>query len=219
MAADFGKRFKELLEQAHRIEAGKKQQHSEFSGAGFAIDDHEYLNWKVKVRHLLVSACGEKSQHITEFNKAEPVSMYSSEYEAFKRLMAVFLAAKEDYEGGYLNTIRYLIQAEVFESELEQAEELFKSGYIAAAAVISRVVLETGVRQLCTDNGIGHGKLDKMNADLAKAGVYNSLTQKQVTSHAAVGNAAAHGKTSEYTSTDVQHMIQGIRSFLAIHLT
>jgi hypothetical protein len=54
-----------------------------------------------------------------------------------------------------------------------------------AAAVIAGTVLETALRQLC---------LDRMNADLAKAGVYNSLMQKRITALAAIRNRAAHGK-------------------------
>jgi hypothetical protein len=91
------------------------------------------------------------------------------------RQQAVLLAAKDDYDGGYLNKIRDLIQAEVFESELEQAQELFRADYLSAAAVIAGVVLETTLRRMCQDHGINLAKLDKMNADLAKAGVYNSV--------------------------------------------
>jgi hypothetical protein len=66
-----------------------------------------------------------------------------------------------------------------------------------AAAVIAGTVLETALRQLC---------LDRMNADLAKAGVYNSLMQKRITALAAIRNRAAHGKPNEFTRDDVSAM-------------
>lgn len=123
------------------------------------------------------------------------------------------MAAKEDFEGGYLVSVRNLIQAEVAGGEIEQATELWDSGYTTAAAVVAGVVLETTLRTLCEANGLSIGKLDKMNADLAKAGVYNSLKQKSITSLAAVRNSAAHGKTDEFTAQDVKAMIADVQRF------
>ena len=115
-----------------------------------------------------MSACGESSQHFLEFLKNEEIRAYDTNLSAFKRLKAVFQAAKEDFNGGYLVSVKRLVQAEVFDSELEQATELLKSGYKLASAVIAGVVLETALRDLCDQEGLSHGKLDKMNSDLAK---------------------------------------------------
>jgi hypothetical protein len=41
-------------------------------------------------------------------------------------------------------------------------------------------VLETGLRETCADNAIETGKLYKMNADLANAGINNKLVQKRI---------------------------------------
>jgi hypothetical protein len=141
------------------------------------------------------------------------------EAELFSRLKAVLLAAKEDYEGGYLHKIRNLIQADVFDSELEQAGELLASGYKTPAAVIAGIVLETSLRQMCQDNGLPTGKLDKMNADLAKAGVYSKLVQKQITALADIRNNAAHGHDDQFIEGDVTNMIRDVRSLLASCLT
>ncbi|MGG6240079.1 DUF4145 domain-containing protein [Nodosilinea sp. AN01ver1] len=135
-----------------------------------------------------------------------------------KRLKAIFLAAKEDFEGGYLSSMRALVQAEVFDSELEQANELLNSGYFTAAAVVAGVLLETALRELCEKEGISVGKLDKMNADLAKAGVYNKLIQKRITALADIRNSAAHGKVNEFVEQDVTDMIRYVSLFLASHL-
>ena len=56
-------------------------------------------------------------------------------------------------------------------------------------------------------------KLDTMNADLAKAGVYNLLKQKQITALADLRNKAAHG-LGGFTSKDVESMIQDVRRFM-----
>ena len=214
----FEKRFSELESQITALEATKVVKQSDFSGTYPSIDSNSLLGWEVKAKSLISNVCGDKSHHMSAFLEAEKPRSYSNNFEALQRVKAVFLAAKEDYEGGYLNTVRNLVQAEVFGSELEQASELLAAGYAPAAAVIAGVVLETNVRNLCTDHGIAHGKLDKMNADLAKAGLYNSIQQKRITAMAGIRNAAAHGNTAEFNAGDVKGMIDDVERFLASNL-
>lgn len=213
------KRFSELEEQLEAIAASKTSGANPLTGATSTyVDQNALLSWKVKAKTLLTNTCGESSQQLVSFIAAEKAPGFATNYEILKQLRAVFLAVKEDFEGGYLNTVRNLVQAEVFGSELEQANELLSAGYASAAAVIAGVVLETTVRNLCTDRGIDHGKLDKMNADLAKAGVYNLIQQKRITAIAGLRNAAAHGNVDEFKPSDVKGMIEDVERFLAAHL-
>ncbi|WP_028571651.1 DUF4145 domain-containing protein [Desulfonatronum lacustre] len=210
-------RFDQLLSELPAIESTIQRRQSEY-GDYTVMDDEKALTWKVKAKNLLVATCGEESQHYREFTKAEEINSYESISDPFKRMKAVFIAAMDDYKGGYLTSIKNLIQADVFDSELEQASELLSSGYKLAAAVIAGVVLETTLRDLCNREGIITGKLDKMNADLAKAGIYNKLQQKRITALADIRNSAAHGKPEEFTESDVENMIRDIEQFLAIQL-
>ena len=213
----YRKRFQELADQLVDIEKRKNPYNRTLviGENNDYVDDAIILNWKVKVRNLLDKVCGEHSQHFRQFEKNENSSFYTN-YENLRNLKAVFQAAREDFEGGYLLSIRSLVQAEVFDSELEQAEELLKNGYVIAAAVIAGVVLETALRELCNRQSpqIGHGKLNKMNEDLAKTGVYNKLVQKLITTLADIRNSAAHGKHQEFEQQDVVFMIQEVRRFL-----
>jgi hypothetical protein len=181
----FKRRFDELLVQVDDLENAKW---TNSSGRDY-VDDEVLLGWRVKVRNLLSQACGEKSEHYQQFVQVEGERvMMSTNHDQMKRLKAVFLAAKEDYEGGYTRSTRSLVHAELFEDELEQAKELLAQGYKAASAVVAGVVLETTLRKLCGDKGIPVKtldgkpvKLDKMNADLAKDGLYDKLVMKRVT--------------------------------------
>jgi len=85
------------------------------------MDDELALTWKVKAKNLLVSTCGKESQHYEEFIEAEKLNTHESSSAPFKRIKAVFTAAMDNYQGGYLVSVKNLIQAEVFDSELEQA--------------------------------------------------------------------------------------------------
>lgn len=213
------KRFDELASQLAALEASRTIYYDNDSGqTKGSVDGNALLEWKVKVRNLLSRVCGTDSQHFEQFKENE-TGFYSSSYDILLSLKAVFVAAKEDFEGGYLSTTRSLVQAEVFDNELEQARELQSNGYIAAAAVVAGVVLETTLRELCDRESLSHGKLDKMNADLTKSGVYNKLVQKRVTAIAAIRNSAAHGDTAAFSSNDVEDMIRYVERFIAEHLT
>lgn len=215
----FKKRFSELAEQLEAVAAAKTSSANPVTGsASIYVDQNALLNWKVKAKTLLINTCGEPSHHLTSFIAAERSTGYGTNYDILKKLRAVFLAVQEDFEGGYLNSLRNLVQAEVFSNELEQAEELLGRGYATAAAVIAGVVLETALRDLCTAHGIEHGSLNKMNDDLARANAYNATQKKRITALAGTRNSAAHGKPEEFTTAEVKGMIDDVERFLAMAL-
>ncbi|MFF5867617.1 DUF4145 domain-containing protein [Pseudomonas sp. NPDC012596] len=218
MTALFEKRFAEL-----DIKLTQLQNATTMRGDPRKEGQTEYLapelilHWSVRVKALLESVCGKESSYLQRFIEADQNQMFDIGVARFERMRAVFLAAKEDFEGGYLNSLRSLVQAEVFTSELEQAEELLHSGYATAAAVIAGVVLETTLRDMCLTHGLAHGSLNKMNDDLAKAGAYNANQKKQITSLSAIRNSAAHGKPEEFTADQVRGMIGDVQRFLLAH--
>lgn len=213
----FGRRFDELADQLGAVAATRYVSHDPFSEGMEFVDNEQLLGWTAKVKNLLVKICGEDALYYKEFCKAGEGHGLGTNYDQLKEMRSVFLAAKEDFEGGLLASVRGIVHAEVFDSELEQASELLDGGYLPAAAVIAGVVLETALRGLCDDQGIPHGKLNKMNDDLAKAGVYNKLRQKAVVKLADIRNSAAHGNHDQYTAADVASMIEEIRRFLENH--
>jgi hypothetical protein len=215
----YARRFAELAEQLEALLASQKQVYNEYLGRSkLEIDSDALLEWKVKTRSLISNACGKESEHLRAFTNNEDISFYGTYLGTLKALKAVFVAAREDYEGGYLKSVRGLVQAEVFDSELEQARALLEAGYTTAAAVVAGVVLETSLRSLCGKVGIALGKVEKMNADLVKAGIYNVLVQKRITALAAIRNAAAHGKADEFIDSDVVQMIEEVERFVASHV-
>jgi hypothetical protein len=179
------------------------------------VDKEKVNQWGVSCLHILKRVFGQDSDH---YKKFDDLFSKLSSYTSFRRALGVLKAAEDDYNNGYLFDTKVLIQAEVFDDFLEQAQHLLDNGYYAPAAVIAGSVLEDGLRQLCARNSIAISakpKLDTMNADLAKAGVYNLLVQKQIVALADLRNKAAHGRWTEFTDTDVRNMINQIRSIIA----
>jgi hypothetical protein len=216
----FTQRFQELSDQLKQVQGSETRKRSELHGSSYQhIEADLILNWAVKARNLISSACGKESEHYASFIEAEKSQSYEDSPTRLKRMRAVFLAAQEDFEGGYLNSIRNLVQAELAGDEIDQARELLASGYCAAAAVVAGVILETTLRSLCTKRGLSVSSMERMNADLTKAGEYNVLIQKRVTSLAAVRNSAAHGKAAEYTNEDVKNLIAEVERFVTERLS
>lgn len=172
--------------------------------------------WATSVLSLLHQAFGEASIHSKQFQSQ--LSSFNGDLQSFNTLYAVFNAAKEDYEGGYLFNLRSLVKAEVLSDALDQAGELLASGYKDPACVLAGISLEIAIKDLATRSSLPLGKLDKMNADLCKAGTYNVAKQKQVTAWADLRNKSAHGDWSAYSEADVLDMINGVERFIADHL-
>jgi hypothetical protein len=213
-------RFSELQQQLEHIESTRHKEHLEHLNNREVemVDWEAFSEWKVKAKTLLINSCGADSEHYKEFRKADELGVLGSSFEVLLHMRAFFRAAKEDYEGGYLTSARSLVQAEVFDSVLEQSSELLSSGYHVAAAVIAGVALETGLRELCNRHSVAHGKLNKMNDDLVKASVYNLLQQKRITALADIRNNAAHGIVGKFTEEDVRLMIRDVDQFLGQHM-
>lgn len=182
-----------------------------------AVDSQLSHKWGISSLSLLSRVFGNQSDYYKRF---EAFSSQFDDYTPVKNALGILKGAKEDYEGGYLFETRILIEAEVFDEFLEQAEYLLSQGYFAPAAVIAGSVLEDALRKLCVRRSItlpDKPKLESMNAELARDGAYNSLVQKNVTSMAAIRNSAAHGKWTEFTRDDVMNLVSQVRAFMLAH--
>jgi HEPN domain-containing protein len=181
------------------------------------VDTQLAHQWATSVQNVLARVFGRESEHYKNFAAQAGIYLtFSPVYHG----QGVLRAAKDDYESGHLYELRRLVEAEVFDDFLEQAQLLLDSGYYQAAAVVAGCVLEDGLRKLCAANRIvvpPRPKLDAMNTDLAKAGAFSVLVQKRITALADLRNKAAHGIWTEFTRDDVKEMVQAIRRFMEEH--
>jgi len=194
------------------------------------------IQWRVSCESLLRDVFGESHPVVTRFQETiqqrfagVPPTSFDLLMNKHSQLMPIFSSAKEQYEGGYLFDVQNLVHAEVFSSELEQAEHFLKNKYDVAAAVTAGVVLETTIKKLCTQqsppvdltgsNGKGK-KTDTLISDLKTAGVYNEAVVKQLRRWMNVRNDAAHGTrgNGEFDDGEIRRMIDGGQDFVAKHM-
>jgi hypothetical protein len=148
------------------------------------------------------------------------VSSEESKGEKIQPLIGIVKSLKNAYESGYFYSLEQLIHAEMFSDFLDMANYLLQENYKDPAAVLIGGVLEGHLRKLCTKNSIPievdgkPRKIDNMNTELVKVGLYNRLEQKNVTAWADLRNKAAHALYNEYTANHVELAIEGIRNFI-----
>lgn len=208
------KRFDELTAKGEAIGKTKTFKFTGTNGERYyEVHSPELKGWAVSVLNLLQRVMGESSAHHKRFEGL--FDGYDGYEESFIALRSVLAAAKEDYEGGYLFNLRGLVKAEVLTDAIEQATALLDAGYKDPACVVTGIALELALKELATRNSLTVGKLDKMNADVCKAGLYNVAKQKQITAWADLRNKAAHGEWTAYSDADVRDMLTGVERFLA----
>lgn len=234
MSQKFQQRLETLIAQGEDILSLTTIKSAPLTGTPTTVFTDEgldlYYQWIVNSKTILNIICGNnKGLHYEIFLTSEkPIYSSESKINILKRLISVLRAALDDLNNGLLIPFKQLVQAEVFDSELDQAKHFLDTGYITAAAVTAGVVLETAIRELCKnhdeielypENSTIPKKLDVLNAALKKADVYGVLQQKRITALADIRNSAAHGNTDNFNKDDVVDMIRDIERFLLEYLS
>jgi len=86
---------------------------------------------------------------------------------------------------------------------------------------LAGAILEDTLRKICEKHGVpipDSTKIDRLNADLARAEIYDKLVQKRITAIADIRNNADHGHFEKFKKDDVADMVKWIRSFAADQL-
>lgn len=109
--------------------------------------------------------------------------------------------------------IKQLLQADLFDSEIDMSRELLRKGFLRAAGVISGVVLERHLAQVCENHAIKQTKkkptISNYNDKLKEHNAYDVSTFRQVQFLADVRNICSHEK-DEPTKESVEKLIRGV---------
>lgn len=183
--------------------------------------ENDYYRFRTESMNLVRRSCGESSDHYRELKRIAETKETSTNSYYFMHCFGVLEAAQRDFEAGILFDMRALIAAELLSDFVEQAETLLDAGYHVPAASLAGAVLEDTLRKLCEKHSItmvGSTKIDRLNAELARAGVYDKLVQKRITALADIRNNADHGHFDKFTKSDVEDMVKWVRGFSADYL-
>ncbi len=183
--------------------------------------DVDYLRFRTESLNLIKRTCGEESEHYQQLRRLAEGKDTSGNSYYYHQCYGVLEAAYRDFSEDFLFDIRAMVRADLLGSFIEQAEILLNEGYYVSAASLAGAVLEDTLRKMCDQQNISYPektKIDVLNTCLAKAGVYNKLTQKEITAKADIRNNADHGKFDQFTESDVKDMVIWVRRFISEYL-
>lgn len=130
----------------------------------------------------------------------------------FRQQAAILKAAQKRFDSS-LFEIRQLVQADLFDSEIDAARELLKSKFLRAAGAIAGVVLEKHLRQVCDDHGQKvlkkHPTLSDLNELLKANSVIDVPQWRFISMLADIRNLCDHNKQKEPTEQQVTDLIDG----------
>lgn len=130
----------------------------------------------------------------------------------FRQQLAIMKAAQRRFDSS-LFEIRQLLQADLFDSEIDAARELMKARFVRAAGTMAGVVLEKHLRQVCNHHEIKIAKKHPTISDLNELLKNNSVIEipqwRHISMLADIRNICTHNKETEPTSAQVNDLIEG----------
>jgi len=150
---------------------------------------------------------------ITRGYAKEKVTGPSAAIPHFRQQLAILKSVQARFESSLFD-IRQLVQADLFDSELDAASELLKQKFTRAAGAIAGVVLEQHLGQVCDNHAI---KITKRNPSIAvlnealKDGNVIDVPQWRFVQHLAdIRNLCDHSKQVDPTAEQVKDLIDGV---------
>jgi hypothetical protein len=131
--------------------------------------------------------------------------------------LAIVEAAAARFEST-LFEVRQLVQADIFDSELESAEALNKYKFARAAGALSGVVLEGHLAQVCADHKLAIGKknpgISDFNEKLKEADIITVPDWRFIQHLADIRNLCDHSRKPEPTVEQVADLITGVKKVI-----
>lgn len=117
-----------------------------------------------------------------------------------------------------LNDISGVLQAELFDSELDAANDLFRKKHLRAAGTLAGVTIEAHLGRVAKNHQLTIAKRDPTIGDLNELLKSNGLldipTWRHIQRLADIRNVAAHAKDREPTSDEIQDLLSGAKKVI-----
>jgi hypothetical protein len=127
--------------------------------------------------------------------------------------VAIVESAKARFESSLFD-IRQLLQADLFDSELEAANHLLQSKFARASGALGGVVLEKHLGEVCASHQVVSKKKDPtisdLNDALKAAGVIDTAQWRFVQHLGDVRNLCDHNKSADPTIEQVEDLLTGV---------
>lgn len=132
----------------------------------------------------------------------------------FEQQMNILKSVQSRFESS-LYDIKHILQADLFDDELDTADELLKNGFIRAAGAVAGVVLEKHLNEVCKSHKIHIKKkspcISDYNDILKNENVTDVPTWRFIQHLGDIRNLCDHSKEREPTNEEVKDLINGVK--------
>lgn len=178
------------------------------------VDVTLFSAWLASSLNLLELTFGAQSSFTQRLEKI--IAKSNNENQDRKAALGLLTAAAEDYERGYLTSLRREISDELIIDLCLSAESLVADGRKEPAAVLAAAALEDCLRRRAEDNGVwkeGNGLSENANA-LKTVGVLSGATAKMVPSWNKFRNNAMHADWAQITEAEITGVTGFLKTFV-----
>jgi len=134
----------------------------------------------------------------------------------FQQQLAILKSVSARFESSLFD-IRQLVQADLFDSELDAARELIKHDFLRGAGAIAGVVLEKHLAQVADNHNIKtrkkHPTISDYNDMLKNGGVLDVPSWRKIQRLGDIRNLCDHNKDREPTKEEVEELVDGVEKF------
>ncbi|MFW6311286.1 MAG: hypothetical protein ACOC1K_03525 [Nanoarchaeota archaeon] len=135
----------------------------------------------------------------------------------FKTQNKILKSAQKRFESSLFD-IKQIIQADLFDSEIDVSKELNGKGFYRAAGIICGVILEKHLRQVCDNHKITIRKKNPTISDLNDLLKHNNnievATWRFIQHLGDLRNKCGHNKTQDPTKEEVDDLISGTEKII-----
>lgn len=132
----------------------------------------------------------------------------------FNQQMTILKSMEQKFNSSLFD-IKQIIQADIFDSELDSSEVLCKKGFLRGAGAIAGVVLEKHLSEVCSNHNIKINKkyptINDLNELLKKNEVIDLPLYRTILYLGDIRNICAHNKSREPKKEEVEDLIGGVK--------
>lgn len=131
-----------------------------------------------------------------------------------RQQLSILKSVRARFESSLFD-IRQLVQADLFDSEIDSAAALSKNGFFRAGGAVAGVVLENHLEQVCGNHSLNLAKkaptIGDYNNALKDSNVIDIAQWRFIQHLADIRNICDHSKKTEPTREQVEDLISGVR--------
>lgn len=156
-------------------------------------------------------------QGLTLSRGSQIIVNLSAAISRFSQQLNILKSCQKRFESSLFD-IKQLLQADLFDSEIEAAKQLNKKGYKRAAGAVAGVVLEHHLLQICNNHKITilkkNSSINDYNELLKSNGVIEVPKWRYIQLLGDLRNLCDHKKDREPTKEEIEKLLKGVNEIM-----